>query len=87
VSGLTFEFDPKLEPGKRIPLESIKINGVPMELEKNYTVATKQFMCEGNDRYAVLRQGKYLNDEETAEEIRLILKRFFGKRRFGRGEN
>lgn len=38
-SGLVYEFDPKKEAGHRVVAESIMVDGVPLDLDKQYSVA------------------------------------------------
>jgi len=77
VSGLRFAFDPKKPAGERIPVESIVIRDLPLDLKATYTMATKPFMYYGKDGYTVLKEAECLVDVETAEDIHTVLKRFF----------
>jgi 2',3'-cyclic-nucleotide 2'-phosphodiesterase (5'-nucleotidase family) len=58
VSGMSFLYDPRAEPGKRI--RDIKIGEQPIDLKKSYTLATNDFLADGGDGYGVLRQGRVL---------------------------
>ena len=83
VSGIQFQFDPKREPMKRILLDTLKIAGTPLDLNRKYTLATKQFLVDGKDGYDVFLQTTLLTDESVAEELHSIIKRFFGRVLFG----
>jgi len=77
LSGVSFEFDPKKEPGKRINVETIRIRNGPIDLKEHYTIASKQWIIYGKDGYEALTGAKVLTDESVAEELHIILKRFF----------
>lgn len=49
VSGITFSYEPKAERGNRI--REIFIRGHPIELNREYTVATNDFLVAGGDGY------------------------------------
>lgn len=60
VSGLTVEVDLARDPGSRVL--SVMVGGAPLDDAKIYTVATNDFMANGGDGYASLRNGKQLID-------------------------
>src|SRR5690606_1091021 len=45
VSGLTFEVDPKAQPGGRVI--NVRVNGERISASKYYTVATNDFLAAG----------------------------------------
>lgn len=49
VSGLTFTYDPKAKKGSRV--KEVFIRGTPLVAEKEYTVATNDFLAAGGDGY------------------------------------
>ena len=49
VSGLTFTYDIKGKKGSRV--KDIFIGGIPLAAEKEYTVATNDFLAAGGDGY------------------------------------
>ncbi|MEO8609634.1 MAG: 5'-nucleotidase C-terminal domain-containing protein [Chloroflexota bacterium] len=56
VSGLTFSFDPNLEPGNRI--QSVQVMGADgkfsdIDLEATYSVVTNNFVRQGGDGYTM----------------------------------
>lgn len=56
VSGLRFQFDPSKEPGQRIVEGSVLLeSGEPLDPERTYTLALKQFLTAGKDGYDVFR--------------------------------
>ncbi|MBP1749609.1 MAG: UDP-sugar diphosphatase / 5-nucleotidase [Deltaproteobacteria bacterium] len=54
VSGISFTYSPVREAGKRIG--TITIAGAPIELLRQYTVATNDFLAAGGDGYQVFRE-------------------------------
>ncbi|MBT9156759.1 MAG: Mannosylglucosyl-3-phosphoglycerate phosphatase [Firmicutes bacterium] len=52
TAGLTYSIDASREAGKRV--HSVKIKGQPVDLTKEYTMATNDFLAAGGDGYAVL---------------------------------
>ena len=53
VSGLEYVFDASREVGNRI--QSVTINGKPIDLEKTYRVAANDFLTGGGDMFTMLR--------------------------------
>ncbi len=53
MSGLKFKFDPNKPPNERI-LDGSLTNefGVPIEMDKQYTLATKFYISTGKDGYS-----------------------------------
>ncbi len=55
VAGVTYSFDPSREEGDRVT--EILLGGEPVDPEATYTLAVNDFMGNGGDGYAVLREG------------------------------
>lgn len=78
ISGVSFSFDPKAEAGERIPLDSIYIKDKgKLDLEESYTIAVRDYLARGKDGFDCFLEAEKLNTEDTAEELRFILIRFF----------
>ncbi|MGH9907281.1 MAG: bifunctional metallophosphatase/5'-nucleotidase [Pyrinomonadaceae bacterium] len=58
VGGLRFTFDPGRPAGSRVV--SVSVNGQPLDDKKRYTLATTNFLAEGGDGYAMLKEGRLL---------------------------
>lgn len=54
VAGLTFTYSPKRAAGKR--LGAVNIAGRPLDLSRQYIVATNDFLAAGGDGYQVFRE-------------------------------
>ena len=60
VSGLTFEVDPKAQPGGRVI--NVRVNGERISPSKTYTVATNDFLAAGGDGYETFMNAKLVAD-------------------------
>ncbi len=60
VSGLKMVYDPKAPPNKK--LISVEINDKPIDFDKEYTVATNNFLAAGGGAYGIFKDGKDVED-------------------------
>lgn len=49
MSGIRFAFDPTQAPGSRVVPGSVEVGGEPVEAQRRYSLATKQYLAEGKD--------------------------------------
>jgi len=61
VSGIRFSYYPKNKPGYRI--NEVFIKGKPLEIDKEYSVATKDFIAAGGDGYKIF--GEAIKDSKN----------------------
>ncbi|CAD8191402.1 unnamed protein product [Paramecium pentaurelia] len=73
VSGMKFEYSLKKNPMNRI--SAVTINNEPLDLQKIYTCATKQFIAEGGDGYPI--QTQFLIDKTLGIQIKSVFVQFF----------
>jgi len=66
VGGMTFTLDPSKPAGERVI--SILINGEPIEMEKEYILATNDFMAYGGDKYTMLKDTPTVNEYPALDE-------------------
>ena len=66
-SGMTVTCDPTLPVGHRI--KEIKVNGVPLDDERIYTLAANDFLFAGGDGYDMLKGAKIVGESGTCEEV------------------
>ena len=59
-------------------MDTVRIRNGPIDLKERYTLASKQWIIYGKDGYEALTGAKVLTDESVAEELHIMLKRFFG---------
>ncbi len=70
VSGITFSYEPKAERGNRI--REIFIRGQPIELNREYMVATNDFLVAGGDGYTAF--GETIKSSKDYEIIGGVIK-------------
>jgi 5'-nucleotidase len=58
VSGIRFTFDAGRPAGSRVV--DVKVNGVPLDNQKKYSLATTNFLMEGGDGYEILKTARVL---------------------------
>jgi len=58
VSGLRFTFDAGRPAGSRVT--TVTVNGVPLDDQKKYSLATSNFLAEGGDGYEMLKSAQVL---------------------------
>lgn len=58
VSGMRFTFDASRPAGSRVT--TVSVNGIPLDEQKRYSLATTNFLAEGGDGYDVLKGAKFL---------------------------
>ena len=66
VGGMTYAIDPSRPAGDRV--HSMKIKGVPMDMNKQYLVATNDFMAAGGDEYVSFKDSKIVNEFPALDE-------------------
>ena len=64
VSGFTFAFDASKPAGSRV--SDVKVDGVPLDEEATYRVATNDYMLGGGDGFATLGNGQVIIDDAAA---------------------
>lgn len=55
--GFWYEWDPAQPEGRRIVPGSVKLNGIPLEMERSYRVVTNNFLAEGGDGFPTFTKG------------------------------
>ena len=53
---MTVTFDPKQPAGKRVT--SVYVDGLPLDMNKTYSIATTDYLRRGGDGYISFQQGK-----------------------------
>lgn len=81
VSGIHFSFDPSKPGGRRC--SKVKIKGKPVDLQKQYSLATRDYMVRGKDGFTSLLldsdggSAKSIVSEENGMLISMILRQYF----------
>lgn len=77
VSGIRFAFQPSNPPGQRVCPEFIKINDEYLDMEAEYSMATKVFISKGRDGYTMLPNSKVLISEEECQDLLCCVQNYF----------
>ncbi|HEX6045730.1 MAG TPA: 5'-nucleotidase C-terminal domain-containing protein [Pyrinomonadaceae bacterium] len=76
VSGVQFSFDASKSPGSRV--SDVKVNGVPLDESKKYTLATSTFLAlDGGDGYSMFKGSPIVLQPDRAPIDSDALKRMF----------
>ena len=67
VSGLNIKYNSLAPSGQRV--KSVLINGRPLERQKNYTLATTNYLADGGDGYSSFKQSKKLNFDNQMSRL------------------
>jgi len=75
VSGLRFSFDPSKDAGSRVVPGSVEMaSGEPLDLEKEYTVASMEFVTKGKDGYEAFLEGRVVKDGELLPMLPTLMR-------------
>jgi 5'-nucleotidase len=74
VSGLTFGVDPGSPAGRRVA--NVRVGGVPLDLERVYTLAIPDFLLNGGDGYTMFAGQQVLVPAEEGPLMALALERY-----------
>ncbi|KXT15712.1 hypothetical protein AC579_124 [Pseudocercospora musae] len=81
VSGIEFAFAASKEPGQRC--SDIKIGGRPVDMDKEYTLATRDYMVRGKDGFTSLMlegeggSARSIVSEENGMLLSMMLRQYF----------
>jgi len=67
VAGMTLTVDTSKPAGSRV--SNLMIAGIPIDLEKNYILATNDFIAAGGDGYTMIKDTKEVNQFAGLDEI------------------
>ncbi|KAL5272062.1 hypothetical protein ACHWQZ_G000314 [Mnemiopsis leidyi] len=77
LSGVSFEFDPEKEPGHRVVRETVHVLAQPLDIDRKYKVAVKEYISRGKDGYTVFLECPRLGGEDDGPILdTLILNHF-----------
>jgi 5'-nucleotidase len=55
--GFSYAFDPSRPEGSKVLADSVKLNGVRLDMETSYRVVTNNFLAEGGDGFPSFKKG------------------------------
>jgi 5'-nucleotidase len=70
LSGVRIQVDPSQPPGERIVSARLSHPDRAIDPNANYSLATKAFLADGSDGYAMLKGSHFLVDEEAAQFLK-----------------
>lgn len=65
TSNITFTFDSDKPAMERVLLDSVIVDGLPIDLDRYYKVVTKYFQSKGNDGYDSFVNSEYIIHPEA----------------------
>jgi len=77
VSGISFTYDPKAEPGKRVV--EVKVGGQPLDCNKTYVVAINDYMGHGGDGYTMFKDAPRVISERDADLLANVVIDYISK--------
>ena len=77
LSGVRFTFRSTEAPGARVVRDSVTVNGAPLDLAKEYSVATKAYLAQGKDGYNCFVKGRVIVGETEASVLPNIVRNRF----------
>lgn len=78
VSGLRFSFDAGRPAGSRVT--TVTVNGVQLDDQKKYSLATSNFLAEGGDGYEMLKSARVLIPAAQAQNDYDVVRQTMGGR-------
>ncbi|XP_078141304.1 mannosylglucosyl-3-phosphoglycerate phosphatase-like [Centroberyx gerrardi] len=73
VAGIQFGFDPKGKPGRRVVIETVKVQGESLDMNRIYLVAMKEYLTKGKDGYGMFTGCSQRVKKESAQILSIIL--------------
>ncbi|XP_043920348.1 trifunctional nucleotide phosphoesterase protein YfkN-like [Protopterus annectens] len=77
VAGIEFGFDPDAQPGHRVAVNSVQVQGQDLIKCKLYHLAVKEYIAKGKDGYTVFQSCPWLYDIEAAQVLSTIVRNHF----------
>jgi len=69
VGGIRFSFDPSRPAGSRVNPAKVSVKGQPLDLNRNYKVATIDFLASGGDGYVMFKDAANYVDLGDLTEV------------------
>jgi hypothetical protein len=77
VAGIHIECDVRQPPGSRIVRETAKIQRQPIHPDKNYLLATNDYIAGGKDGYDVLLEAKVILNADAGPQLSTLVRNHF----------
>jgi 5'-nucleotidase len=79
VAGIEFAFDPSNPTGKRIDHKAVKVKNEYLLMEKEYKLATKIYLKNGNDGFSMLMNTHEIICEEEGPQLFTMVENYFNR--------
>ena len=76
VSGISFAFDPKQSPFRRVSSCDIRVASESLNMTRKYTLVVKKFQADGGDGYTILKQCPVLMSSENCPNLNNCIIRY-----------
>ncbi|GGL98569.1 bifunctional metallophosphatase/5'-nucleotidase [Pseudomonas asuensis] len=60
--GFSYRWDPAGKPGQKVVSGSLRLNGQPIRLDRDYRIVVNNFMAQGGDGLDTLKQGRQVQE-------------------------
>jgi len=74
VAGVRFSFDPSKPAGERIAAARVEVQGEPLDLAREYRLATKEYLATGRDGYSALVGARELVSAENCPTLPVLMR-------------
>ena len=79
LSGIAFKYDSAKAEGKRVLKNTIFVNGKLIDMDKMYSVCTKEYLLKGKDGYSMFLNRKVIVDAENICPLPTMVRNHFKK--------
>ncbi|XP_071092097.1 mannosylglucosyl-3-phosphoglycerate phosphatase-like [Haliotis cracherodii] len=86
VSGMVFGFDPSKPPGERVDSRLVKVQGGYLELDRVYTLCTKEYIATGKDGYDVFKTCEIVVSAEQCQSLSTTVNNHFDSVKIYKGQ-
>ncbi|KAK0061775.1 mannosylglucosyl-3-phosphoglycerate phosphatase [Biomphalaria pfeifferi] len=86
VAGLSFGFDPTKPPGERVGRDLVRVQDEYIDFDKDYLVATKEYIAQGKDGFDVFKNCEVVINAEQCSSLSTMVQNHFEAVRIYNGE-
>ncbi|CAL1547871.1 unnamed protein product [Lymnaea stagnalis] len=86
VAGLSFGFDPTKPPGQRIGRQLVRVQDDYIDFDKDYRLATKEYVAQGKDGFDVFKHCEIVINAEQCPSLSTMVQNHFDAVRIYLGE-
>ncbi|XP_055892779.1 mannosylglucosyl-3-phosphoglycerate phosphatase-like [Biomphalaria glabrata] len=86
VAGLSFGFDPTKPSGERVGRDLVRVQDEYIDFDKDYLVATKEYIAQGKDGFDVFKNCEVVINAEQCSSLSTMVQNHFEAVRIYNGE-